>query len=215
VASKGIARSRSFKNRLRKRYKKFFQNTGRDPLYWIVVPLLITLILTGMGSVALGRNLADVQGGVWGFSALGTRVEFVLVQIPILIWVLCFSLVPVLTRSFSITLACWFGIPLALWLGHTGLNLVQAVNVRFDRDAGQAICADVIRARHLGCTTLLSKKGKSQYCANVATLQGWPSSDTTIDISGNYSDAARVCFSAHRGFLHLPWIDGIHPQARS
>lgn len=210
VADKHIARSRRLKDRLRRRYREFFTKKGRDPLYWIAIPLLTVLVLTAVGSAVLGRDLAGVHGGVWGFSALGTRVEIVLLQIPLLVWIMLFGLVPLLSRSMIATLAVWFGLPLALWLGHTGLDLIQVVNVRFDRETAQAVCTDVVRARHLGCATLVSKKGKSRRCANVATLRGWPSPDATIDISGDYADAGRVCFSGHRGFLALPWIDGVH-----
>lgn len=209
MTAKHIARSRRLKDRLRRRYRELFTKKGRDPLYWIAIPLLTVLVLTAIGSAVLGRDLAGVQGGVWGFSALGTRIEIVLLQIPMLVWIMAFGLVPLLSRSMMTTLAVWFGLPLALWLGHTGINLIQVVNVRFDREAAQAVCVDVVRTRHLGCATLVSKKGKSRRCANVATLRGWPSPDATIDISGDYADAGRVCFSGHRGFLALPWIDGI------
>jgi hypothetical protein len=207
--AESTTRSRRLKDRLRRRYSEFFTKKGRDPLYWIAIPLLIVLVLTAIGSAVLGRDLTGVQGGVWGFSALGTRVEIVLLQIPLLVWIMLLGLVPLLSRSMIATLASWFGLPLALWLGHTGLNLIQTVNVRFDREAARTVCAEVVRTRHLGCVPLVSKKGKSHRCGNVATLRGWPSPETTIDISGDYAGAGGVCFSGHRGFLALPWIDGV------
>ncbi|MGO4781042.1 hypothetical protein AB4084_36740, partial [Lysobacter sp. 2RAB21] len=66
VADKHIARSRRLKDRLRRRYREFFTKKGRDPLYWIAIPLLTVLVLTAVGSAVLGRDLAGVHGGVWG-----------------------------------------------------------------------------------------------------------------------------------------------------
>lgn len=215
VASRGFSVSSQLAKQLRKQYRRFFVRKGRDPILWAGIVIAAFLIAASVASVTLSRNLDGVYGGVWGFSAMDARIKLFVLQVPTLVWVALFSAVPLIARSMPITLACWFGIPLALWLGHTGLNLLQLVNVRLDDSPGRPMCIKTEDRRQLGCATVTSTRGaKRSYCVEVATVSGWPSPDRTADLQIPIA-VSEACFSAHAGFLSAPWIDGLRPGADS
>lgn len=204
--------SRRLRRRLDQGYRAFFVKKGRNPVAWIGLPLALLLIAAAMASAVLARDLDGVQGGVWGYSGLDARIKLAALQVPTLIWILLASAVPAISRSMAITLACWFGLPLALWLGHTGMNLLQAINVRMDDSPARTLCLPVEHSRRLGCASVSSKRGNSRYCADLTTVQDWPAPGATAQLQ-LVTDAPQVCFSAHAGFLSAPWIDQLRPHA--
>lgn len=105
------------------------------------------------------------------------------------------------------------GIPLLLWLGSLTLNTVQAVNAGFDQSPPMRVCTTVVKEEHLGCARSYQRSGTAhQLCDVLTEVQGWPGPNATIRVEGRFPDAKRICFSTHRGFLGLEWIDNVHAE---
>jgi hypothetical protein len=178
----------------------------------MVCGFVMLIVLIAIGSGVLASSLVGIEGGVWGgpIMVVAYVVNHLLLSSPLLHLLIP---LPLLSRSFLVCLACWFGIPLVLWLGYTSLNLVQAINVHLDDAPAKAMCMKVLNVekRCSKITPIKGSSGSHMYCDSRITFKKEDGGTQSMILTGTWSDVPIVCVLAHPGFLGLSWVDRIRP----
>ncbi len=187
---------------------------GYDPM-WFLVALYLGVVAVGCVIVLFNNSLDDVWGGVWGFSQTPSwfllQMQRIYGTLPgLLAW---FLLPMFCTRSFAVRFVFWILVPLAIYLGYTAINVVQAVNVYFDSGTPYSYCSPVVERVRLGCTSSVTDRstGRSvKACPLMNKLDEWAVPGKTVWIErGPAQPDFLMCFKGHAGLLGLPWLDEV------